>query len=86
MVQICEPDMRNNNNKKTYIIIIYLLFLFNIGSTIRAGFPNEDRVAVRDATLKVTIINLFDHETVTCQLGFTTSKRILLNKAPFSSQ
>ena len=38
---------------------------------------------MRDATFKVTIINLFDHETVTCQLGFTTSKSILLNKAPF---
>ena len=40
----------------------------------------------RDATFKVTIINLFDHETVTCQLGFTTLKSILLNKAPFSYQ
>lgn len=73
MAQICESDMRKNNKKNPYI-------LFNIGSTIRAGFRNEVRVPVWDATFQVTIINLFDHETVTYQLGFTTSKSILLIK------
>jgi len=49
----------------------------------RAGLPNEEYIPVGDVTFKVTIIHYFDHETVTCQLGFATSKSILLNKSPF---
>lgn len=80
MAQICEPDMRKNN-KKPHIFCLTLAAQLE-----QASMHNEDRVPVRDATFKVTIINLFDHETVTCQLRFTTSKSILLNKVPFSSQ